>query len=261
MRAAFLILALFAVYAIAGPQPTFPNDWSALEDDEMMIFQGDVSQVGTKMCCDSRSNCQVQTEFQLGMTYVDVTNQRSRFDDRISGQVIVTNYALQKNMLINKTDLSCMEYCPLQGESLTPGFLDVNATDLGPEVLPDGRKANHWQWKDTILGVIVMDVIDVYVNQTDMKNAVPLGQAEHLTPFGQHIGDFYANWNQFQPGTPDPKLFDVQGVDSCPKSQNCGQSSYQMNRLRFRQMKSYIHYQQEANLAASGVVRVALEDY
>jgi hypothetical protein len=42
-----------------------------------------------------------------------------------------------------------------------------------------------------------------------MKNAFPLSQAQHLTPFGQHIGDFTSNFNQFVAGTPDPKLFVV----------------------------------------------------
>jgi len=244
MRAiAVVVLFSLAVLAIAGPQPTFPNDWSALEDDELIAFQGQVSTIGTKMCCELRSNCQVQTQYELGMTYCDYTNQRSRFDDRISGQTIVTLYSIQKNMLV--VNQTCKEYCPLQGEHLSPGFLDVNATDKGRVILPDGRPANHWQWKDTIFGIIVMEVIDVYVNQTDMKNAVPFGQVQHLTPFGQHIGDFTANWNQFTAGTPDPKLFDIQGVDSCPMSPNCGQESYQRNRLRFRQMKSWMKYHQE----------------
>jgi hypothetical protein len=158
-----------------------------LIDDELTVVQGPVQTVGTKLCCESRSNCQIQVQYQLGNTYTDVTNQRTRFDDRISGETIVSFYGIQKTMLV--VNQTCKEYCPMQGETLTPGmlwcsiacllsavasphlmccigFLDVNATDKGASTLPDGRKANHWQWKDTIMGIIVMEVIDVYVNQT-----------------------------------------------------------------------------------------------
>jgi len=246
---AFVALAALAVVVVAGPQPQFPNDWSALEDDELAVFQGQYSTIGSKMCCDIRSNCQVQTQYELGNVYVDCSHNRTRFDDRISRQTIVTLYDRQKNMLV--VNNTCKEYCPLQGEVLTPGFLVKEAHDLGQVTLPDGRKAQHWQWKETIFGIIVMEIIDVYVNQSDMTNAVPFGQVDHLTPFGEHIGDMITNWNDFKPGTPDPALFDIQGVDSCPMSPNCGSQVHQMHRLRMRQMKTWVKYHQEMIDAAA----------
>jgi hypothetical protein len=243
------IVVALAVVAIAGPQPKFPNDWSALEDDSMAVFQGQVITQGSKMCCDTHSNCQVQVQYQLGNVYVDYTNNRTRFDDRISGQDIVTLYKIQKTMLV--VNQTCKEYCPLQGDVMSPGFLDPNATDKGPVTLPDGRKAEHWQWKDTIFGIIVMEINDVYVNQADMSNAVPYGEVDHLTPFGEHIGDMTTNWNDFKAGTPDPALFNIAGVDSCPMSPNCGSELHQMHRIRSKQMKSWMKYYQEAKEAAS----------
>jgi len=238
------------VAAINGPQPKFPNDWSAYEEDELAAFQGQVQTIGTKFCCDAKSNCEVQVQFEAGDVYVDYSHNRTRFDDRTAGQVIINRFDLQKQMLV--VNQTCKEYCPMQGDVLRPGFLDRNATDKGQVTLPDGRKAEHWQWKETIFGIIVMEICDVYVNQQDMQNGIPYGEVDHLTPFGQHIGDFTSTWTNFKPGTPDPSLFIVNGIDSCPMAHDCGNNAHQLARLRTHQNKAYSYYYSLNAAAANG---------
>jgi len=252
MRVALVVLAVCVVAVVAGPQPKFSNDWTAIEEDTLIVVQGPVAQVGSLYCCAATSDCQVQIQYQAGDAYVDYTNNRTRFDDKVSGQVIINNFAIQKQMLV--VNQTCKEYCPMQGDSMSPGFLAASAIDKGPTTLPDGRKAQHWQWQEKILGIIVMETIDVYVNQTDMNNGIPLEEVDHLTPFGEHIGDMYSNWKNYKPGTPDPSLFIVNGIDSCPESPNCGNSEHQMQRLRTHSMRSWVHHQQESNIAR-GVAR------
>jgi len=249
MKVVILLAAVVAVAAITGPQPKFPNDWQAYERDALAAFQGAVKHVGNLMCCDPQSTCEVQTQYQAGNVYYDYSHNRTRFDDVAERQTIITMFDIQKEMLV--VNQTCKEFCPLDGDRMHPGFLDVNATDLGQTTLPppDGRKCEHWQWKETIFGIIVMEVCDVYINQTDMANAVPFGEVDHLTPFGQHIGDFTSNWEQFKPGTPDPSLFIVNGIDSCPESPNCGEQSLQFNRLRNGAMKTWLRWHQNNLLA------------
>jgi len=236
---AVLILAL-VVSVIAGPQPKFPNDWTANEELDLIVFQGDYKISGEDWCCNRASNCQVQTEYEKGVHYFDYSHNRTRFDDSVSGQVVVNDYKIQKSMLV--VNQACKEYCPMQGERLEPGFLDKNATDLGKVVIK-GQTLEKWQWKETIFGIIVMETDTVYVDQST-DPAVPVMEHDDLTPFGQHIGGVDQTWANFKPGTPDPSLFIVNNVDHCPMSQNCGNQKFQMRRLAERQVKTWAHYYQ-----------------
>jgi len=235
------------VAAVAGPQPKFPNDWSAYGEDTIIVVQGPVTKEGTKYCCESTSDCQVQVQHQAGNIFVDYSHNRTRFDDKDSGESFVNLFTIQKELLVVGT--ACKEYCPMEGDTLDPGFLFVNATDKGAVVLPDGRKGNQWEWQDKIFDVIVMETIDVYVNQDDMKNGVPLQEIDHLTPFGEHIGDMTQNWKNFVPGTPDPSKFAITGIDTCPMSPNCNQQSKQINRLRANMKRTWLKSYQEINMA------------
>ncbi len=134
----------------------------------------------------------------------------------------------------------------MEGDELSPGFLDPNATDLGARPCASGRNDNGcelWEWKDTIFGVVVMEISDVLVNQSDPNNAIPISEVDQLTPFGQPIGQSTSSWTNFQPGTPPASLFDIQGVKDCPLSQNCGNSQVrEMHRIRNRAWRTYMFY-------------------
>jgi hypothetical protein len=246
MKAVFLLCLL--VGAIAGPQPKFPNDWTATEANELAVYQGDFTQSDDKYCCALASNCQVQTEYQQGKHYFDYTHNRTRWDDSVSGQTIVYDFKIQKEMLV--VDQSCKEYCPLQGDTLSPGFLDKNATDLGP-VQVKGKTLEKWQWKETILGIIVMEIDTVFVDQSS-NPAVPVMEQDQLTPFGQPIGGMDTQWDDFTGGTPDPSLFIVNNVDKCPMSPNCGSMARQVRRLRYGAWKTWAKYHQERAPVARG---------
>jgi hypothetical protein len=238
---ALLCLAL-VVLAHAGPQPKFSNDWTAVEEDDLMVMQGDYTTSGNNYCCAVTSNCQVQTEYQKGNTYFDYTNNRTRFDDQISGQIIVTDFSVGKEMLVVGSPLTCKEYCPTEGW-LEPGFLDPNATDLG-SVKVQGRTLEKWQWKETIFKIIVMQTSTVLVDQT-VNPAVPFQETDDLTPFGQPMGTFTSTWSNFKNGTPDPSLFAVTGVEKCPMAQNCGEARKQMTRLRNKDFATFAKYAQQ----------------
>jgi len=236
---AILLLAVVAVAFAA--QPTFPNDWTATQEDALIVYQGDYTTSDNNYCCSTASNCQIQTEYEKGTHYYAYSLNKTRFDDSISGQVIVTDWALGKEMLVEGSPMTCKEYCPTEGY-LEPGFLDPNATDLGT-VKVDDKTLEKWQWKETIAGIIVMEICTVLVDQSS-KPALPYSETDELTPFGQPIGTMNTKWTDFTAGTPDPSNFDVQGVSGCPMSQNCGNSARQMARLRYKDFNTWAKYKQ-----------------
>ncbi len=142
-----------------------------------------------------------------------------RTDDPVNGD-IVTLFAIHKEMAVDNTN-TCQEYCPQDG-SLTQFSLGDNSTDMG-KVVVEGKVLERYFWQDTsIFGV--MDTTYLYVDQSG-SFSVPVQQYEHLTPFGQDIGQSNSTWSNFQEGTPAASLFDIKGIDSCPMSQNCGDNA------------------------------------
>lgn len=236
--------------ALSSPSAaSWPNEWSAFESQSLVINQGGApSADGRSVCCQvhTMSQCQVQEQYQAGQKYYDYTNKRTRFEDGGSGQIFVDLYDVHKSLQVvhNGTHDVCQSYCPIDpDDTLDKGkyaFLDPNATDLGKATYK-GQAAEHWQWKDKILGVITMQTSDFYASTTG-SSVVPLGRVDQLTPFGQHLGDSTVGWDKFTAGTPPAAKFDVQGVDSCPQNPQCGQQSRQLHRLANRQLNTYARY-------------------
>jgi len=216
---AFVFFALI-VAAIAGPQPRFPLDWSSTQSETILIHQGRYVITDDTVCCRKSDSCNVQTQYEHGVHYYSATTNQTRFDDQISRQVVVNDFKLRKEMLIDPATMQCKEYCPLD-HNLHPGFLDKNATDLGPTTYK-AKVVNKWQWEDRALIIFVMETITVLVDQSQ-DPAAPVFEHDELTPFGQHIGFFESEWSEFKGGAQDPKLFAVQGASTCPMSHNCGQ--------------------------------------
>lgn len=226
----------------------WPKDWTAQESNGLIVNQGGVSK-GENICCESSygGDCQVQVEYNSGMKYYDFTNQRIRVDYD-NGQTIVDLVGkVHKSIEVvhNGTHDVCKAYCPIDPRDTMDGgrdyFLDDNATDLGKTTY-EGQSAEHWQWKDTILKVIVMQTTDFYAN-TDGATALPLGAVSQLTPFGQHLGNQNSTWANFKEGTPPASKFDIQGIDQCPEDPQCGQQSRQLHRLAAKQFHSYARYE------------------
>ena len=77
----------------------------------------------------------------------------------------------------------------------------------------------------------------------DPTHAKPLGQKKALTPFGSpSVGFFNTTWTDFKAGAPDPTLFVVTGIATCPKSPDCGKGPKQDERLKLGLYHTYRAY-------------------
>ena len=239
-----LHLVLSASAALAT-LPQFPLDWSSNQETFLVVKQGDftIDDKGS-FCCPEGANCEVQTQYQQGIEYFSYTTNQTRFDDEVAQQVIISDYKLGKEMLVqSKTNLTCVEYCPLQF-SLDPYGLAPDAKDKGP-VTVGGKQYEDWYWEEKILLFIVMEKVDVFVDQSDPKNPVPFIERDELTPFGQDIGTANNTFTNFKPGKQDPSLFAVQGAAHCKMSPNCGNGARQLNRIRNHDYHSFHLYRSQ----------------
>ena len=138
-----------AVVGNVGTVPAFSTDYVAFEETTVVSnTNGEV--VDDQVCCiaaqsTSKGNgeCLVSTGAQKGNRYRDVTNQRDRFEDQVSGLTNVVIYGNNTpgapgdggmDMTINVTNgvETCAHFCPLlPGEGLDVLALDPNATDVG----------------------------------------------------------------------------------------------------------------------------------
>jgi len=236
---AVVLLLVGVVFAV----PTFPTDYTSIEEDFAVIYQGQYVQTGNMYCCGD-SNCEVQTQYQSGHNYFDYTNQRTRFDDPVQGS-IVSLFNINKEMAVDANNV-CQAYCPI-GEPLEPYAIPVNATDQGSTIV-NNKTVEDWQSKVVFIGIIVMEIDDFYVDQS-RSPAVPVQEVDQITPFGQNLGQFTTNFLSFVAGTPDPSHFAVTGIDQCPMSQNCGEQRRQLHRLRNKSRLTWLKYHQEQKMA------------
>lgn len=231
-------VALSISTAIAA-LPQFPLDWSSNQESFLLVKQGDftIDDKGS-FCCPQGSNCNVQTEYQNGIEYFSYTTNQTRFDDDVSGQVIITDYVIGKEMAVqSKTNLTCVEYCPVEFP-LDPYAVDKSAVDKGTVTI-GGKQYEDFYWEEKILIKIVMEKIDIFVDQSDPKNPVPYIERDELTPFGQDLGTANTTFANFKPGKQDPSLFAVQGAAHCKESPNCGDNARQLNRIRNRDFHAF----------------------
>lgn len=249
MKTAAVAVALVAFAAVAAasePLPTFPLDYSTDQSDIMVVHQGQWSQAGSDYCCTQGSSCEVQYQSQIGSNYVWYTHNKTRFDSEgAQPQTIVNDFNTGKEMLV--VNGSCSEYCPIEGGLFPFSLEGLNATYNGTTTI-NGQTVQHWTWKQLAFGVVVMQTTDFYVAIGSDGKATPVQQIDHLTPFGQPIGQQTATWTSWKEGAPNAKLFDVAGEAGCPMSQKCGNSqstARAMNRIRNRMFKTWLRYQFE----------------
>ena len=234
----------------ARPNVTFAKDFTADEDSILIMNQGG-QQIAGDYCClaDTAGQCQVQTQHMKGTRYYDSTNQRARFDDVIANQVQVDDYTAHKSMLINVSAsgaLQCQEYCPIDPQDTLDPFDPFDpfddVADLGKATYK-GQPAEHYEWKDKIFKVITMQTTEFYADISKPNGAVPLFSTSALTPFGgPSIGTTNETWTSFTAATPSADKFDIAGVATCPQSNNCGQNSKQLYRLKMKQLHAYAKY-------------------
>lgn len=250
MRTILLLVAAAGVLArvhhhkpqgkAAPPIPNFPVDWTANEEDYMVVYQGQYTVSNGMYCCGDAS-CEVQTQYQSGMDYFDYTHNRTRFDDPVNGDIVSLFAPVYKEMAVDSTN-TCTAYCPIQ-DDLYPYSIDANSTYMGQKVI-NGQSYDDWQYVDKEFGII-FETDNVFVNPSSQ---LPYQEVDNLTPFGQAIGQSISTYHTFTPGTPDPSHFAIKGVDNCPLDQNCGNSQRQFVRRRWNMWKTWMAAYQQNNL-------------
>merc|ERR1719445_135861 len=193
-------------------------------------------------------NCQIQIQAESGKHYFDYTHNRTRYDYD-DGSIIVSDYMLGKEMSVVVTEqgtFACDQYCPLEFD-LEPLSIPDDAKDQG-SIKVANMTYEKWTWKEVILKVIVMEKVQMLVDQTQSP-PIPFTQNEELTPFGQDVGTSNTTYTDFVAGTPDPLLFKVENVSTCPMSPNCDQLKRQIVRLRDRNYKQFLYYHNKLHLS------------
>jgi len=231
-------------------QPTFPSDYVATEKSLLLINQGGQEDASGNFCCKKGNlgQCQIQLEFLNGVHYVDISHNRTRFEDVTQG-ITFNDYNKHKSYdVVHNTTLNkdvCVKFCPLDpGETLDNLFLDPDAKDKGPTTL-NGKAVEQWEWTEVILKIIKMSTTDFYADQdTNPSMAIPVFQNQRLTPFGApQIGSENHTWTNLTAGPVDPAKFVIEGLDTCPQDPQCQEPAWQHKRLFFRQHATWATYQ------------------
>jgi hypothetical protein len=194
------------------------------------------------VCCDVRSGqCKVQTAFSVGPTYVDVTGNRTRSDTSGAPTTIITDFTAGMEMEVDLATMTCQEWCPVQG-TLSPYQIDPTAVNIGSRMI-NGKMCTGWQWNETVLKIIVMQVTTIWVDQ---ETNLPVQEYDQLTPFGQSIGFQSTTYLQFNPTRPPAKLFQVNGQQNCKNGgQDCQQQvslQRRVARARFAKKQFYSEF-------------------
>jgi hypothetical protein len=224
------------------PDIDFGTDFSTHEESIMLINQGGKASTGGDFCCDSSrpGQCQIQLSHLSGERYFDLSNQRDRFEDSISGETSIDFYSLGKSIIVNVTDgqETCQEYCPIPDGDKMEKFNPFDPLDTVHDLGSEGG-LEHYQWSDIILKVIKMQTTDLYVDQS-ASPAVPVRQSSKLTPFGQaQIGSQNQTWSSWKAGKQSADKFKIAGLDACPMSNKCSSPQMQHHRLRTRRLRDF----------------------
>eukprot|EP01062_Namystynia_karyoxenos_P026978 TRINITY_DN2080_c0_g1_i1.p1 TRINITY_DN2080_c0_g1~~TRINITY_DN2080_c0_g1_i1.p1 ORF type:complete len:274 (+),score=98.03 TRINITY_DN2080_c0_g1_i1:78-824(+) len=235
------VLALLAaVGAAAGKAvPQLPQQWSALQTDNLVISQGGQRQ-GDLICCElDAPQCKVQSTHQSSMYYFDGAHNRTRTGSAGMSGAIVSLYTVGKEMQVDENN-TCTSYCPLQFD-FAPFTIDAKAKYVGTTTV-EGVTADQWTWTEYIFNkyhLLPMQKTNFYVTP---DGAIPVKEQDIIEPLGQVIGTENQTWIEFKAGAPAKSLFDVKGVDSCPMDPNCQQDSRSSHRRRGRDVDNWAYY-------------------
>jgi hypothetical protein len=180
----------------------------------------------------------------------------------VAGEVQVDFYGdVHKSVLVNVSGgvEACQEYCPIDPDDHMSGFSPFDplddVTDVGPTTYA-GKAVEHYRWSDVIFKIIKMQTTNFYADIATPKSAVPYFAETSLTPFGQApIGSQNQTWTNWMPSTPPATKFNIQGVDTCPRSNNCGSATRQLRRLQARQHHTFYRYHLVAVTHPHGLIK------
>jgi hypothetical protein len=221
------VLATTLATATLAANPSFPTEWNADQASKLILWQGGTKTATGACCSKTAPQCKVQAQAQSGKAYTDGDNNRTALV--AGGQAIFNFYkgnpsgkVMQFAAVQNGSSWTCKEYCPYeQGEDayFNPLAFDPSAKDQG-KVTVEGKTYEAYHWFDTLFKVVKMEEDLWYVDESGTK-PVPFQNIVKLTPFGApELAEMTAAWDSFTDGV-DASIFDVTGLASCEKSQNC----------------------------------------
>ena len=220
MSRALFAVAIACAVAVAVAQPTFPDNWTSDQTNQIAINQGGVKNPDGSICCPPDApECKVQTGFSAAIQYQWYSgNMSATKGPDNSGIVVDFNAQKEYAVLANGT---CTAYCPLGGQTMSPGIgIGPNATNLG-KVNYNGRMLNLYQVLTQIpILNITMEATNFYVDESG-PTPVPVAIIQLIEPLGHQIGQQNNTFVTFVPGVPDKSHFTVVGAASCPMSKNC----------------------------------------
>lgn len=222
-RTALTLAVAACVLAVvaAAPQPHFPDNWSADVLNMIAINQGGIKNADGSICCPPDSpECKVQTAFNAGIQYNWFSGNMSAFLAPGAGGV-VTDYTAQKEYSVNASGY-CQEYCPLEGQTMLPGIGMGNGTIYQGQVTYNGETVSLYTATQVfpILN-ITMETTDFYIKEATGKLSVPIAIIQHITPFGQNLGQQNQTFASFTSGVPAKSHFTVIGGAQCKQAKGC----------------------------------------
>jgi hypothetical protein len=212
------VAALLVVGAVAI-NPKFPNDWSAVNTDAIVINQGGTLGPDGSICCSPTSpQCKIQSAYQQGTQYWSVTDQKTAFKAP-DGSGTVAVYADGKEYSVDASG-ACQEYCPLEETKLTAFSIGPNATDDGM-VNYNGQQVHMWNTSQKVPIFGTVQSTNWYAKQAADGTFIPIAQITHITPFGEDLGQENSTFLSFKAGNPPASVFTVTGTATCKQAKGC----------------------------------------
>jgi len=240
MKAAFA--CSFVALASADPaKPTLPQQWTAMQTDDIAINQGGIQVDGNLCCPHDAANCKIQAGHSADTFHFDFPNNRTRSGDIGEENAIVSLYgSIGKELLVSSNN-TCLQYCPLQFD-LDPFGLDKDAKYVGRTTF-QGKEADEWNWVEYIIPKLHLGKVQEtnFFVSTDAA-PVPIQENDIIEPFGQQLGEENQTWSNFKAVPPPSAAFKVLGIDSCPMSPNCNENNRVAHRKRARDLKNWAFY-------------------
>ena len=241
------------------PNITFVGAYTATEVQEASSHQGALELSNGDLCCgfelDSAPHCEVQIAKTSGVRYMDVPNQRTRYEGAGTkpGSAEIADYTVHKHMFVSRLNgsgvTSCLEYCPIDPKEVLhnhPFGYHVIIRDLGPAPWAGNpnRTVEHYQWTETMWPTpIPLSTVEFFADISNPRAAVPIRRSQAINPLGlPTLGVQNLTWTQFKPGTPDEAKFDIHGVDTCPLSTTCKSPKWQQARLALGMHHTFARY-------------------
>jgi len=229
--------------ALADPsKPSLPQQWTAVQTDDIAINQGGVEINGQLCCPHDAANCKIQAGHSADVFHFDFPNNRTRSGDVGEENAIVSLFgSVQKELLVSANN-TCLQYCPLPA-GLDPFGVDPDAKYVGRTTF-EGKEVDEWNWIEYVVPKFHLGKLQEtnFFVSTD-STPVPVQENDIIEPFGQRLGVENQTWSNFKAGPPPEAAFKVLGIDSCPMSPNCNQDARVAHRKRTRDLKNWAFYE------------------